>query len=265
MSKSTAYGGSPNNNNGFTSYTGVRVQSSGLGGFPDGNTDLQGRDRIYLEDVQLAYLSGTGDPQVVKGGVASSGGTWFNSGGTFDLSFYKSAAGTTYFGRNTAGTPSPVTNSKDSTTWTGVLCGTLVWSTVPSMPASITPTRTGRNVSVSRGASSDDGGNAIDNYTFQYSDDGGVTWKGTVTQTGATYVFTNLPGGKTYKFRVYANNDRGNSQARVSGNVFVPAGARRWDGSTEIDSQTFVRWDGTQEVAVSTVVRWDGTAEVPVN
>lgn len=266
MTKTTNYGGSLTHTSSYTGWKPNRVYSSGFGGFPEGNVDLQGRDRVYVEDVDLAHLSGAAaTPRIKKGGVTTSGGTWLDSGGSFDLEFYSSAAGNTYFGRNSGGSPSPVRNTYNSTTWSGCLVGSIDWSTVPSRPSSLTLEREGRDVTVTRGSSSDNGGETITSYTFQWSDDGGATWQGSVTTTATSHVFEGLQGGKTYKFRVYANNARGQSQARESASEFVPAGARRWDGSSEIDSATFVRWDGSSEVPVETVVRWDGSSEVAVN
>lgn len=264
MAYNADYGGGVNNTNGFSDYTPVVVYSAGIGGFPVGNPRLgDGWQGVYVESVYLDHISG-GYATISKDGTVTGGGAWYHPGGSFTLEARKDGGGRLTFGRNTAGGPSPVRNTRDGTTWSGVLCGGFNWSTYPAALSSINPVRSGRDVTVTCGGVTSDGGSGITGYTFEYSDDGGATWKGGVFVGGLSRTFTNLPPGKTYKFRAYAHNARGAGQPIVSGNVFVPAGARRWDGDSEEQTSTLVRWDGTQEVPITVAVRWDGTQEVPL-
>lgn len=265
MGKVTRRGGSVNSTSGWTANSGVEVYVTGVS-FVTGNLDREGERRVYVEDIDPVYTDGGSgvSGRITKDNATSSGGRWFTSGGTCRLGIFKSGGGTMFFGRNTGGSPSPVRNTADGTTWSGTLVMDIEWSTVPSRPVSIAVSRDGRDVTVSRGASTDNGGQSITNYGYQYSTNGGVTWSAEAVD-GASHTFENLPPGLTYVFRVYAINVRGRSESRQSSSVFIPAGFTRWDGSQEVPTSTLVRWDGSQEVPITTLVRWDGTQEVPVS
>jgi hypothetical protein len=143
------------------------------------------------------------------------------------------------------------------------------WSTtatsagLPSAPTSITATRTARNVTVTVGASASNGGSTITGYFVQYSTDG-TTWSTAQATTGGSYTFTNLTAGLTYTFRAYATNAVGNS-AFVSAALFVPAGGKRYDGTSWASTATAKRYDGTSWVDLTTAKRYDGTAWVDLS
>jgi hypothetical protein len=88
----------------------------------------------------------------------------------------------------------------------------------------------------------------------------GTSWSSPVAMSGGVYVYTNLTPAKTYTFRVYSTNSTGSSTFTTSGTVFVPAGGKRWDGSTFTPTSTVKRWDGSAWTDVLTAKRWDGSA-----
>ena len=134
---------------------------------------------------------------------------------------------------------------------------------VPAVPATIALERSARNVTVTVGTSPTDGGAPITAYTVEY--DSGSGYGNAQTVTGGSYTYTNLVAGLTYTFRAYATNSTGNSAARVSSALFVPAGGKRWDGSAWNSTTTAKRWDGSAWVDLSTAKRWDGSAWVDLS
>lgn len=133
---------------------------------------------------------------------------------------------------------------------------------VPSAPASINTTRTSRNVEVVSGSST---GPNITGYFVQYSTDGGSSWSTAETMVSQVYTYTNLTAGATYLFRVYSSNSDGNSAYTTSASVLIPAGGKRWDGSTFVSTTTAKRWDGSSWLDVTTAKRWDGSSWVDLS
>lgn len=130
---------------------------------------------------------------------------------------------------------------------------------IPTAPASISATRTARNVAVTCTAPSSDGGSAVSGYFVQYSTNGGTSWSTAQAMTSQAYTYTNLTAALTYTFRVYATNAIGNSAATSSNPLFVPAGGKRWDGTNWVSTTIAKRWDGTTWVDLTIAKRWDGT------
>jgi hypothetical protein len=133
---------------------------------------------------------------------------------------------------------------------------------IPTAPASITATRTNKNVAVVAGNAT---GTGITGYWAQASINAGVDWTTPVAMTSQAYTYTNLTPGQTYIFRVYATNSIGNSAYTTSGSVFIPAGGKRWDGSAWNSTATAKRWDGSAWVDLSTAKRWNGSAWVDLS
>lgn len=129
---------------------------------------------------------------------------------------------------------------------------------VPSAPSTVTATRQARNVTVTAGTPTSDGGSAITGYFVQYTTDGS-TWSSPQAMTSQSYTYTSLPAALTYTFRVYTTNSTGNSATTSSAQLFVPAGGRRWDGTDWVSTTTAKRWDGSAWVDLTTAKRWDGT------
>lgn len=129
---------------------------------------------------------------------------------------------------------------------------------IPGAPATITATRTGRNVTVTAGTSS---GSGVTSYSVQYSSNGGSTWSSAVTMDGSrSYTYSSLTAGQSYIFRAYSTNSIGPSAYATSSTLFVPAGGRRYDGSTFTPTTTAKRWDGSAWVDITTAKRWTGSA-----
>lgn len=134
--------------------------------------------------------------------------------------------------------------------------------TEPLAPASLTISEpSGRSVTVTAGTAPN-GGATVTGYYVQYSTNNGSTWSSAVAMTNQQYTYTNLDGGLTYKFRVYAVNEMGNGATITSSGTFVPAYGKRWNGTDWVPIQTMKRWDGNAWVNVTIAKRWDGTAWV---
>ena len=139
--------------------------------------------------------------------------------------------------------------------------GTGAWSSsasvvgVPTNPASIATSRTGRNVTVTAGSST---GTGITGYKVQYNDGSG--WSTAVSMVSQSHTYSNLDGAKTYTFRVFATNAIGDSAYTTSGSLFVPAGGKRYNGSAFVDTTTAKRWTGSAWVEVTTAKRWNGSS-----
>ena len=128
---------------------------------------------------------------------------------------------------------------------------------VPTAPATITATRTNRNVAVVAGNAT---GTGITGYWVQNSINAGVDWTTPVAMTSQAYTYTNLTAGQTYLFRVYASNSIGNSAFTTSSSVFIPAGGKRWTGSAWTPTATAKRWNGSAWVDLTIAKRWNGSS-----
>lgn len=134
----------------------------------------------------------------------------------------------------------------------------------PLAPASCTASVSARNVTVTSGVADDTGRPAISSYQVERTNNDGVTWSGTqYTMDGSRqYVYSNLDGGKYYKFRTRAVNSEGAGAWTESASTFVPAGGRRWDGSAWTPTTIARRWDGSAWVDLTIAKRWNGSAWV---
>lgn len=126
---------------------------------------------------------------------------------------------------------------------------------VPTAPASISISRTGRNVTVTSGSAT---GSGITGYKVQFNDGSG--WSTAVAMTSQTHTYSNLDGATTYTFRVYASNAIGDSAYTTSGSLFVPAGGKRYNGTAFVDAATAKRWNGSAWEEITTAKRWSGSA-----
>ena len=136
---------------------------------------------------------------------------------------------------------------------------------VPSAPISISTTRTARDVLVSIGSSSSNGGSPITGYYVQYSSNSGSTWSSAQLVTGGSYTYTGLTAGLTYRFRAYATNAVGSSAFATATDLFVPAGGKKWDGSVWASTTTAKRWDGSAWADLVTAKRWNGSSWVDLS
>jgi len=133
------------------------------------------------------------------------------------------------------------------------------WSTSQisnGAPATITATRTGRNVAVTAGNAT---GSGITGYYVQYSTNSGSTWSTAQIMTSQAYTYTSLTPALTYLFRVYAAAPSGDTGKTVSAGIFVPAGGKRWNGSAFISTSTAKRWNGSAWIDLTVAKRWNGS------
>jgi hypothetical protein len=135
---------------------------------------------------------------------------------------------------------------------------------IPSAPASISTSKTNRNVTVTSGTAANNG-STVSAYKVQYSDNAGSSWSTAQTMSGQVYTYTDLPAGKTYLFRVQAENSIGASAFTTSAGVFIAAGGKRWDGSAWVSATSVKRWSGSDWTEVLTAKRWDGSAWTDLN
>lgn len=201
---------------------------------------------------QLIYNWAAGSTTYIRLVKAATGG---------QLTFYKTTG--------TGGSVYEYLRSNDSLlyTWSNAsLAGSYTWSTVATAPGSISAVRTGRNMAITATASADGGGAVITSYEVQYrtSTDNSTwgAWGNTQTLSGFAYTYTGLTPALYYQFRVYANNDVGSSAGTVSASQFLPAGGKRWTGSSWDSTTIARRWDGANWVDISTAKRWDGSSWV---
>jgi hypothetical protein len=130
---------------------------------------------------------------------------------------------------------------------------------VPGAPASITVGNpAGRVIRITAGTAAPNNA-AVDGYFVQTSSDNGATY-GTAVSMGAgvsqTYDTPQLAGGLTYKFRVYAHNEMGNSAITTSTTgVFVPAGGKRFRGPAEANPGTY---QNTSTASIYRAGQWVG-------
>lgn len=101
-------------------------------------------------------------------------------------------------------------------------------------------------------------------YYVAYSSNGGSTWSAYTTIPGNARVYTfnlgSLPMGVNYRFRMYASNSDGSSAATAqSTDLFLPAGGRRFDGSSFVATLTAKRYDGSNWNTLTTAKRYDGS------
>lgn len=252
MPNSFGFGAGGTSTNGAT-YTGAAYVYSVAGYLPTGNTNLAGTNVSNYKSITI-------------------NGSYSNCTPSYDglnAILTRSGSGFMYFSRW-------VDNGLDTeeaggSPWTnGGLQGTVYWSTVPTAPASISLAKTGRQIIATITGSSSNGGETISSYSVQYrtSSNGGSTWGswgGTQTISGSSTTYNNLTPALTYQFRTYANNSEGSSAARVSSNIFVSAGGKRYDGSTWNSTTTAKRFDGSTWVDFTTAKRYDGSTWVDLS
>lgn len=129
--------------------------------------------------------------------------------------------------------------------------------TIPNVPDAPTITLTpvsGRALTVSAGVSAN-GGATVTGYFVQSSPDDGATWGSAIAIPSRAYRFTDLIGGALYRFRVFSENEMGQSSYRTSESTFIPSGGRRWNGTDWVSTATAKRWNGTDWVELTTAKR----------
>jgi hypothetical protein len=136
---------------------------------------------------------------------------------------------------------------------------------VPNAPASISVTTSTRSATVTSGVATVSGP-AVTSYQVQRTPPNSTTFSGTIsTMTSRQFTYTNLDGGKTYRFRVRAVNSEGAGDWRTSGDIFVPAGGKRWTGTSWTPTATAKRWTGSSWTDLTIARRWNGSAWVDLS
>ncbi len=208
MAYTSSFGGTNNNNNGYIYDNGQYVYTDGYS-FPSGNTNSSGNNVVYLHSVSLNYLS-NGYARIYHGNSGSfkTSGS-LSGGGGFSLQAVKNAGSSMYFGRNT-GNGGTTVHSYDGYAWTGGLCGSLSWSTVPTKPTlnSVTASSSASGqITINFSGPSSNGGQSVSGYRiYRNGSYWTTTTSGTVTDTGRT-------PGTSYSYYVIATNSIGYSAA----------------------------------------------------
>lgn len=133
----------------------------------------------------------------------------------------------------------------------------------PDAPTSVTSTlNADKSITVTSNAVSSPAGTAT--YYVSYSSNGGSTWSSYTTipsnARSYTYALGTLPMGQNYRFRMYATNSDGTSGTFTqSTDLFLPAGGKRYDGSSWNSTLTAKRYDGASWVTLTTAKRYNGT------
>lgn len=204
----------------FVDYDNIYVYDSCS--YPSGNKNRAGSVVVGISGVSIP---GSG----MTAATVSSSGIVYVYNGTPRLTFYRNP-----------GVGGRIYRSYDAGYWDGGMCGSYSWYTVPSKPASISPVRTGRNVTVTCGTSSDNGGYAITSYYVRYRKNGGA-WSAEVAAVAGVVTFNNLDASATYEFAVSAYSAAGYSEERISSPVFIPAGGKRRDGAGVYNPTTIAK------------------------
>jgi hypothetical protein len=95
--------------------------------------------------------------------------------------------------------------------------------------------------------------------------DNGVTWTayGNETTSSTNTQTLTLSFGVLYRFRIRVSNSDGFSAYYTpTQTLFVPAGGKRWNGSSWVNTTTASRWNGSSWVTVTTAKRFNGTSWV---
>lgn len=183
-------------------------------------------------------------------GSGTTGGIAHNADGSKSVGVSGSISG-----------PGPITG--------GSAGGTLTltdFSRPPLAPASCTVSVSGRNATVTSGNADVTNRPAITSYQVEATTNDGVTWSGVVnTMTSQQFTYSNLDGGKTYKFRTRAVNSEGNGAWTESTSTFIPAGGRRWTGTAWEPTTIARRWNGSAWVDLTIAKRWNGSAWVDLS
>ena len=149
---------------------------------------------------------------------------------------------------------------------------------VPTGPSVVnTPTRSGRNVTVTAPKDANGYNNAVTAYRIQYatSDDSYATWYGwngtsgvlndsnvmDISGSNASFYYSMLTAAKTYKFRVFATNSTGTGDPATDSTVlatpyFLPASGKHWNGTSWEPTAVAKRWNGSYWADISTAKRY---------
>jgi len=254
----------------FSSYPSLltyRVTADETGTDEANNRSLV-RVRAYI-DFSGFSASSSGGSGSTTAGSWSRGSTSFSGAGSIEV--YDS--GNFYVGHNADGTGSySFSGSASMSGWGSASAGTTTltlsnFTRPPLAPSSCTVSVSGRNATVTSGVADATGRPAVTSYQVERTNNDGTTWSGSVyTMDGSRqYLYSSLDGGKYYKFRTRGVNSEGAGAWTESSSTFIPAGGRRWTGSSWDATTTAKRWNGSAWIDLTVAKRWNGSAWVDLS
>jgi hypothetical protein len=252
----------PVQTSGWQNYPNGFVYTNGIG-MPTPRLDWYGNRPIRIHSFGDYYVSGAGSFMRMNyyGNLLDTGGVMHVNtiGGTFQWEAHQgNVSNQMFFGRDPG--CCTVTSANDGFVWAGMLAGSFWWDQVPSNPG-ISVWSVGRSAHVLVTPPGDDGGTGVDQYTVQYSKDGGG-WTG--DRYGGSTVYDNLLPG-TYTFRTWCHNAVGYSPATYSSALVIKAGGKRYNGTSFNPTTIARRWNGSAWVDLTTAKRWNGSAWVDLS
>jgi len=185
---------------------------------------------------------------------------------THDANGNRGAVGTSgSFDASGTSTIAPQNLSTSGTTF-----GAINYDRKPAAPTTVSITlNADKSIFVQSNAVSSPAGTATYYVASRSSSNGGSTygaWSSYITipsnARSYTYNAGTLTYGLTYQFKMYASNSDGSSAETVSNSpasIFLPAGGKRFNGSTWNATGTAQRFDGTNWITLATAKRFDGT------
>jgi hypothetical protein len=253
------------NTSGHTSYPSSFVYTYGYS-FPAGTIDSAGGRLVRFDGVNVEYASGaSGIYGAIRIGATNylTGSVISSSGGACGLVCGYSS-GTLYFGRRVAA-GGTVVDAGDGSTWGGMLCGGLNWSTVPPAPTMLGATPGPGGQMTVQFSGNGNGGSAITGWVLQYATNSSFSGATTIASTG-TSVLTLAPGTQ-YWFRSAGRNSLSDAYSRYGPwssaiTATTLAGGLIFTGSTW-DSAYPMVFDGSAWVPATGLV-YDGAAWQPI-
>lgn len=227
------------NASGYNAYSGYSTSGGGsLGGNGFSYTGPSAASLNNSSQVVCTFDAWIyGDANGYNGGVGAS--AWFQGGGGYS--------------------PGYLTASASS--------GGFDWDRKPAAPSSVTTVvNSDKSITVTSNAVSSPAGTATYYISWSSSTDNS-SW-------GSWSVYTTIPGngraytygagtltpGQYYRFKMYASNSDGSSaEFAQSSGEFLPAGAKRFDGSSWATGSITKRFDGSAWVSCTTAKRFNGT------
>lgn len=228
MAYTYAFGGDPNNTNGYTDYSNNYFYSDYGSGWPSGNASSDGGAPVKLYSSGVDWSSGATWTDIVHLGGSSFRVRVGHGGGRLQV------------GRNT-GNGSSMIDSADGQALTGGICGWFTWATVALAPSMLDATKLadGR-MRVRFSGNGNTGGASMDGWQLQYAKNAAFT-SGVVTVSSSGTSDLSLTPGTQYWFRSRGHNDVGWSawSGSISATTATAASAPTLSSVTQQSPQSF--------------------------